>query len=605
MIIKDFKGFFYNLDNTKIPFNYLTGQSQNVFIKNNVITARKGFKLFGQAGEKDTSKETYSGNVWLTSGGVNNLFTVADKKFRVYNGENWVDLITLSNKERVSFAKWIDTNGAIIKDRLFFVDGSDNIYMWNGAIAKIKEIAGNKITIEGVRTLAQIGFDKGDTVPQTVNINGKEKTYTQADMDSVELELNNTDNISVGDYIIAKPIIYKNSRNLENFDKNFIFNYKNQLIVAKLGEERAYVSDMNEFDLSNGLNFTIPANDADRTIATPYMLTFDGGIQGIDQKRDKLRIFTENDIFVVRKRDTMTMGFYVDVYKQDTAYSIGSMPFATATFKGDLFYVSRSKTIELIKDANTQHEVETVKISKPIDMLLQTLDFEGVRLRVYKNYLILVLPKERKVFFYDIDEAHWNPPQILPINDVVIYEDKMLGLSTSGNEVYELFVGGSDNGNNIDIKIEFGAVDFNQEEYKYLMLKRAGFHCLMAKNTNFKFVERYFTAGTWKEYTTPIKGIELPYFEKEEELGIGTNPVATTGVGDITIDNNIVARTIVLVETNDISFILFSPLITISQKDIDFSLVSLELKLQDGGTELDKQYFIQKQNITKKIVKKL
>lgn len=162
MISRNYKGYLEGRDLTQIPMDCFAYPSKNFIVYKGVAFTRPGLL---NDGTEPTGDFKINGEfVWKDSlGGEKALKSTIDGRLQYkYNGK-WITIYTglTSGALRVRFATWIDSNGAIIKKRLYFVDGSENIYEWNGAVAEIATVnaAGHEITISGTRTPEQISFD--------------------------------------------------------------------------------------------------------------------------------------------------------------------------------------------------------------------------------------------------------------------------------------------------------------------------------------------------------------------------------------------------------------------------------------------------------------
>lgn len=85
---------------------------------------------------------------------------------------SWVNLMTSLTSIRMSFCDYWD-NTALIK-YVLWVDGSSNVYSWNGAVTTFASATSNTITKQGTNTWQQEGF----TGAGSITIGGVTATYT-------------------------------------------------------------------------------------------------------------------------------------------------------------------------------------------------------------------------------------------------------------------------------------------------------------------------------------------------------------------------------------------------------------------------------------------
>ena len=164
MLFKTFAGYIEGQDISTIPESYLTYPSKNVIIKKGKAFSRPGIKNDGVA--PTGTHKIIGEKVWrdALAGGLP-LRVTQDGRLQLKWNSKWVTIYSgiSGSAVRVRFDTWVDDLGAIIKKRLFFVDGTDAVYEWNGAIGTIASVnaSGHSATISGSKTLQQLGFDPG------------------------------------------------------------------------------------------------------------------------------------------------------------------------------------------------------------------------------------------------------------------------------------------------------------------------------------------------------------------------------------------------------------------------------------------------------------
>jgi len=575
----------------------LTYPSKNVFVQKGKVTTRAGITLLGQSGDKDRKKAVNSAITWYASTSGEQPLRMYKNVLQLFKGGTWFDLYNVGvDAKRVEFANWIDQNTDIIKSRLVFVDGSDKIFTWNGGVGVIDSVSGNDIILKDGKTFAQLGFDKGDTVAQKVLINGNEYIYTASDVDVATLTLDSTPTgVSAGDFVISKPVEFKSPANLEGFNKDHIYSYKNHLTIGNLDSVRLYFSDITKFDLDTGFDFVIPTG-ANRTLATPFFVNLDGNVTAIGEKRGILRVSTKDDWFKIKKANVVdSFDFYVYVEKSDTAERMGALPFAIAQFKGDLIYISQDKTIQNITDVDNYRESQIKIMSEEIEGLLKTLNLEDAKIDYDSQAISLIIPKEGMLLIFDTIEGAWQPPQMLPISCKSIIDGKQVGHSTSGNESYTLFEGGSDLGAEIEHKIALGQQSFNSKkgEYQYNVYERIGFNIRTTENAVIDTNIEFETGGANIVKPYQIEGKNLTFFGSESSIGLGLNPYGSVGIGDATKIDERLKRTIAFVNDDPISFFEWRPTFTLQGKDVIFQLlgISIDISTREART-IDEQLFL-------------
>lgn len=130
------------MDITKIPLDYLTYPSKNVLIKKGSAFVRPGITNDGMLPTGQT--KIIGEEVWRDAlGGEKALRVTADGKLQLRYKTFWVTFFSGfdTTKQSVRFDTWLDTTiPGLNKKRLYAVDGTTNIYKWNGGVAVIDNV---------------------------------------------------------------------------------------------------------------------------------------------------------------------------------------------------------------------------------------------------------------------------------------------------------------------------------------------------------------------------------------------------------------------------------------------------------------------------------
>lgn len=160
-LIQKFPGYHAREDKTMLDPSYMVSPSQNVVIKTSGrISLVKGYTLDGSGSTIADSGILSSYDFTNFKGDVRNMragfLTSAanDGKLQyryVASGlttVNWVDLMTSLTNVRLAFTSYWD-NSALVR-LMLWVDGSNNVYAWNGAVTTVASATANKaINITG------------------------------------------------------------------------------------------------------------------------------------------------------------------------------------------------------------------------------------------------------------------------------------------------------------------------------------------------------------------------------------------------------------------------------------------------------------------------
>ncbi|HXC07260.1 MAG TPA: hypothetical protein VNZ86_21010, partial [Bacteroidia bacterium] len=177
-------GYRAREDVTTLTPDVLIAPSQNVLVgTSGRIAATKGYVLDGQGSSTADSGilsnydfDNFKGDRrnmragFLTSAGNNGKL-----QFRYVDATGAVSWITLKSSlgnVRLSYCDYWD-NTALIK-YVLWVDGTNNVFQWNGAVTTVASATSNTLTKQGTATWQQEGF----TATGSVTINGVTATYS-------------------------------------------------------------------------------------------------------------------------------------------------------------------------------------------------------------------------------------------------------------------------------------------------------------------------------------------------------------------------------------------------------------------------------------------
>jgi len=606
MVIDNFKGYLDGIDITKAGVNYLTYPSKNVLVHKGKVYTRAGYRVFGQ--ESSTLKKIKGEFVWKTAKssydyGSQLLVRATDNKVQVYlddfkPGVGFVDIYDINpSTDAVDFTTWIDSNTAIIKPRLVFVDGTDNIHVWNGAIAIVDSINVNDITIKGTRTLAQLGFDQATVGnPITVIINGTEYQYdNNTDINTNILKLTSTvTSVSPGDLIIAKPVSHNN---LQGFNSNIVFNYKNHLCVASTDAVDIYMSNVATYSYTSGFDFTVPAPGS-ATAESAMFFTLDGFITAMHERKGILWVSTHDDWFKIEKLYAQSgTGEWAKIEKVESATNSGALPRAVSSFQGDIIFISQDKTIKLITDIELLKS-DTVKlVSDDIESYLSRSDLEGARIYLYRRHIFVTIPKNNEIIMYDTISGNWQAPQTIPVHMISIYKSKIIGHANGRQESYELFVGTKDRGSDIEATIALPYMSFNSQlgDFKMKWIEFYGLSGYIGDTTEVDLDINLEFKGSRDKSSMSFSGTNIKTFDIYGLGDMADYPFAFVPFAGTPTDTDVtsnIKRFYILNRHNLGSFIEFRPIISIKGTDIAFQLTEFYANIKESDRTIPNDLFI-------------
>lgn len=603
MWVESFKGYREGTDTTMIPQDYLTYPSKNVLVYKGKIVTRGGIENDGTAYTETSGihseyvwKSCPSGQVALRCYGTNLQAKLKGKWVTIFTGFS-------ADTKRVRFAPWVDINGAIIKSRLFMVDGSENIYEWNGGIAEVESIATATITLEGSKTPQQLGFDPGNVTTQNVwllrysgdTVAGIDSyTYTDALSGStLTLATTPSPTPTAGDLVIGKFITH--TTKLTGIEKDDIYTYQNHVFVTALDSGRVYYSHA-----TTKLEFTVPMTP---TAITAGFLDLDGYVTAMISRKNVLWISTTDDWFKMTKTiEANSYGFFTSVEKFEQAESVGAKPYAVSILKGDVVYMARDKTIRRITSLEIIGTDEIQLMSDEVDGMLLRYDMEDVRIHYHQRYLFIISVRDATMFILDVIGdpergvgAMWQPPQTMAISCISIIDGVRYGHSSARNETFELFTGRTDLGTSIEAVIGFGYVS-GDNPFRYSHHSTFGIHGRGTDTTNVSVIHLYEESGSKAENETTFNIGNIKKFVTDTDSGFGAYPWATRSFAGIedAYDGS-VKPFFIFDKWNRVSWFNYRPIFTITGDAVEFHLLGWYIDAEASDVQIGNDLFISRE----------
>ncbi len=185
-IVDQYKlGYRNREDVTNLPPGVLIVGSQNVLTNvSERVQIRQGYSLDGAT--STTTGYVMSSFDWLTkgngeihmrAGGLTSAGNDGKLQYRYVAADgtvSWEDLLTSLTTVNYNFAKYYNSTEDVRE--VLFVNGTPNIFRWNGATAVIASTTSTTITKTGTETFIEAGFYQNSD--RSVVINGTTYTYT-------------------------------------------------------------------------------------------------------------------------------------------------------------------------------------------------------------------------------------------------------------------------------------------------------------------------------------------------------------------------------------------------------------------------------------------
>lgn len=549
-----FGGYHAREDPTILPNGTMVSPSRNVLIgTSGRVATVKGYALDGASSSTADSGilshfdfDNFKGDRRNMRCGF--LTTAANDgklQYRYVNSAgtvSWVNLMTSLTAVRLSFCNYWD-NTALIK-YVLWVDGSNNVYSWNGAVTTFASGTANTITKQGTTTWQQEGFTSTGSFTMAGTTYTYTGGYTTTTLTGVSAD---TSAGTVAAEIHQTPVTTALSSMtdiLATFGPTVIgCGRQNQVYLGSSTSNNLYISKVNDYKT---YTFTSPVRvvgegaliplDAYPTKFIPQEVTAaEGGTSAYDMWISE----GLNNWAVIRATlsNDNTKEKIEHIRLKTSALQAAKSERLVTKMKNHIMYLDNANVASLIGYISYQYIPTIVDFSYQIVDDMNSYDFTDASMFYYRNYAYLTVPKSGIVRIYNMTDQtkdqfsqykaiedvtqmpwFWEAPIAYPISGFYVTSSGVLcGHSYTSSESYTLFTGGSFNTQDIDANATFSYDEKGDRS--------------QSKGSNEIWVEGYIKQNT--DLNVTIAG-DLDYFKNSQTVvidGDNSNYVAFGGGG--------------------------------------------------------------------------
>jgi len=499
LLVDNYKlGYRNREDVTNLPPGVLITGSQNVLTNvSERIQVRKGYSLDGATSSALASIlasfdwQTYgNGESHLRAGFLTSAANDGKLQYRYVDSTGavtWRDLATGLTTVAYNFTTFWNTTENLRE--LLYVNGTSNIFNWNGATAIISSTTVNTITKTGTDTWAQAGFYT--TANKSIVINGNTYTYTGGETTTTLTGVaGNPTGEANGSIIHQSPVTTANASLTgvpSTFANGLISTLNNQIYLSSLTSPAVYISKVNSF---TDYSFSTP-----RQTGEGDLLILDANIVGLLPQENFMYVSAGLDLWynISFQLQTSTVGV---TYEQVSALPLktgkrqGAISQAALShMKNNIIVITNETTIDTFGRVETSLATpQTTNISDSIKLDIDSYDFTDASIAYHRYYIYVAIPKEGLVLIFNLATKSWESPQTLPISRFYIVDGELYGHSYSTSESYQLFTGYADRvysgfaGYPIDAKAKFSYQNYGTR-FSY-------------KKANAFYIEGYISSNT-------------------------------------------------------------------------------------------------------------
>lgn len=436
-IISDWGGYVSSVDRTKIAPNLMVRGSQNIYKKlSGNLAVRPGQKRVGAA--NSTASACSSEFVWETSRGDTYTMVVSDSKLWAVIGEVWYELLASLTRTRYVFDQW--WSATLAQDILIFVNGSDDMFSWNGGFALIASTTATTIVLD--RTVVASGLPSSGSVV----VNGTTYTYSGSSASTLTGVSGNPTGEANGSGVL-EAVVTSSNKPASGFAADYLKVINNQVYVGSYTSRRTYISANDDFT-----DYTVPTP---RVAGSPELVTLDGNGKGIGIRQGNAHLgYGTNGWAVVSFRD-ITVG--TDLVNVTTVtpkpVAVLQAPYAHEFIDsvGDnLVYLSQDQQVRIFGDFNNLFVAGFPSISQEIASELSQESFIGGGLRCIGEFVYLTAPVSGKTYLRQertmvdtngnvVAERLWHAPFTWNATFIDQIDGVVVAFSNANPQIYEVW----------------------------------------------------------------------------------------------------------------------------------------------------------------------
>lgn len=436
-ILSEWQGYNSSRDKTNVAENVMVRGSKNIYKKiSGNLSVREGQK---RRGLPNTTESPISSEfVWNTSWGSTYTMAISNSRLYVIADDVWYTLQSSLTKTRYVFDKWWDNTAK--KDKLLFVNGTDDMMEWGGGFALISSTTATTIVLDRTITASML--------PSTGSVVVNSTTYTYSG--SSGSTLTGVSGDPTGEAVgsgVLQPVTTNTNEPATDFLTDFIKVINNQVHCGSYTSRLCYISKSTDY-----LDYVVPTP---RAPGDPELLTLDGVLKGIGVRQGNAyigfgsgswAIVTFNDITV---GSTLTQTTKVDV----KPVAILQAPYAHEfidTVGDSLIYLAQDQQVRSFGDFNNLFTPGYPSLSQEIATELSEETFTGGALKCIGEFVYVTAPNTGNVYLYQVRysvdkggnvvaERLWHSPFVWNLTNVDEINGTVVGFSNANPQIYDLW----------------------------------------------------------------------------------------------------------------------------------------------------------------------
>lgn len=443
-LVTEFKGYNSAIDPTNTVNGLLVKGSYNVYRKiSGTIANRPGRKQYDAV--DTTLAKVDSTKTWNTSLGAIIPVRVSNGKLSVLSSitgsKVWYDLLTTSATRWV-FDSWWDSSTK--KDKLIGVNGTSNLYTWEGGIGLISSTTANTIVLTADALLS------GFITSGSVLVNGNTYTYSGVSGTTLTGVSGDPTGEANGSVVLIK-ITTTSTTPASGFNNDFIKVINNQLYVGSYSSRQVYIS--------KNTSYTDYSKSTPRATGEGDNITMDDVGKGITVRQGKAHVFSGTSYLYIVSFNQITIGTSLSEQTIVDKIELGNLIAAQGhefidTLSDNILYLDQANQLRGYGTYRNLFKDKSALLSQPVQDELAKQDFTGGQVKIVSDrrgdIVYITAPNSGITYQYQertaldsvgniISERLWQPPFIWGVARIESISGVTIGFSNSNPQAYTLW----------------------------------------------------------------------------------------------------------------------------------------------------------------------
>lgn len=542
-LITKFLGYRSREDKTMLAPGVLIWPSQNVLLDvSGRLKPRMGYTLDGAA--STTITPIYAWYDWeeRKNGELNFRAYSGNLQFRYDNGTTitWTTIKTGLGTSHIRFTNYWDNTEK--QNCVLFVDGSTNVYKWNGALATVASVTTNTITKQGTATWGEAGYYLAGN--KKLIIRGVEYTYTGGESTTTLTGVTPDPTAQGANTPVAADLAYQSivtSASITGVDSGYKFDG-----ISNVGQQIYYGSaSSNNIFISKVNDYTTTSYSSPRLTGEGAMITLRAKWIAFEPQEDVMYISAGKAQWyqtkVTLSSDNAKEAFSVVPLKTSAQQAALSQEAITHDRNSVVVLTNETRMTTLGRTVNIFGTPMMTDYSYPVAKDFDQYDWTSASVKYYKSFIYVALPLEGKWLVFnqtDPENPFWEVPQTGSFSGFSEIEGHLYAHGYNVPETYKLFDGYSDNGNPILARAQFAYYDYGNRGLSDYF-NEYWIEGYISQNTNLKITYNLDLDGCATTLQGTLKGTNSRVVCLLKDSGsLGKSPLGKNPLGSIISSNS-------------------------------------------------------------------